>query len=130
MTLNDLLASKKNYLLYDGDCPVCSNYVAFVKFKESVGEIEVLDCRESLDIVESAREAGYELNDGMIIIIAGKLYYGKEAVHQMALLSGEKGIFNRFQSLLFRFKFVATALYPLMVFGRKCLLVLLGRSRI
>ncbi|MGI1678335.1 MAG: DUF393 domain-containing protein [Cellvibrionaceae bacterium] len=130
MTLDDLLTTKKNYLLYDGDCPVCSNYVAFVKFKESVGEIDVLDCRESPDIVTTARAAGYELNDGMILIIAGRLFYGKDAVHQMAILSGEGGIFNRFQSLLFRFKFVATILYPFMVFGRKCLLVLLGRSRI
>ncbi|MGH1469877.1 MAG: DCC1-like thiol-disulfide oxidoreductase family protein [Cellvibrionaceae bacterium] len=130
MTLDDLLASKKNYLLYDGECPVCSNYVAFVKFKERVGEIEVMDCRQFPEIVTIARASGYELNDGMILIVEGRLYYGKEAVHQMALLSGETGIFNRFQSLLFRYKFVSTLLYPLMVMGRKCLLFLIGRPRI
>lgn len=129
-TLSELVASHQNAILYDGECPVCANYVSFLHFKEDVGEVTLIDCRSHLDIVEAARNEGYDLNDGMILLLAGNLYYGDKAVQKIAQSSEKKGLFNRLQRALFRSDTTAKLLYPIMVVGRKLLLKLLGRNKI
>lgn len=129
-TLGELLASNQNTILYDGECPVCANYVNFLHFKEEVGEVELIDCRAHANIVEEARSQGFDLNDGMILILRGKLYYGDKAVQKIAQSSSKKGIFNRLQRSMFQSERAAKTLYPAMAAGRKLLLKLLGRKKI
>lgn len=127
-TLNELLANNSNAILYDGECPVCANYVSFLRFKEELGEVALIDCRADEHFVVEACELGYDLNDGMILILQGQLFYGDKAVQKIAHSSAPKGMLNRLQSYLLRTDFAAKSLYPLMVIGRKALLKLLGRS--
>lgn len=128
--LEELIASHQNTILYDGECPVCSNYVDFLQFKEEVGEVVLMDCRAHPDIVSEARARGYDLNDGMILVLNGQLFYGDKAVQKIAQSSNRQGFFNRLQSTVFQYDAAAKAFYPVLVIGRKALLKILGRSKI
>ena len=32
-----------NYLIYDGNCPFCSNYVRFTRLRENIGSVDLID---------------------------------------------------------------------------------------
>ena len=66
----------------------------------------------------------------MVLRVGDEMFYGDEALQQLARLSSRKGLFNRSMSFAFRSPRVARALYPLLTRGRGLLLRLLGRSRI
>ena len=55
---------------------------------------------------------------------------GSDAIHELALLSSKKGLFNHLMSSLFRHRQIAKLLYPALVVCRNLLLKILGRSRI
>jgi len=131
-------------LVYDGECPVCSAYVRYVRIRESVGEVVLVDARHGGEggetdpkkaalgkyWLERIRAASLDLNEGMVLIYGGRLYHGADCVHMLALLSSASGPFNRFNALLFKSPAAARVLYPVMRSGRNLLLRLLGRKRI
>ena len=40
----------RNYLLYDGDCPFCTNYVRMVQLRKAVGPVALLNMRDHPDL--------------------------------------------------------------------------------
>ena len=124
------LASDTLQILYDGDCPFCSNFVALYRIKENVGNVELTNVRERPDLVKDVRAMGYEINDGMIAIWQNKHYYGADAVSLMSMLSADKGAFAKLNRAMFTNPKVAGAVYPVLVRGRKLALKLMGRSLI
>ena len=102
-------------IVYDGDCPFCSRYVALLRLREQY-DVELVDARR-----EPARAAQYglDLNEGMIADLDGKVHHGARAVALLSRLSRTPGPL--------RFDTVADVLYPLMRFGRNAALKLLGR---
>ncbi len=122
------LSDKATYVLYDGDCPVCSRYTRFVRFREAVGEVVLLDCREHPLLLADLKAQGFNLNDGMLLSYQGQLFYGDKAVHMMATLSTPHNTFNRINAMLFRNATAVKYLYPAMVVGRKALLMLLRKK--
>jgi predicted DCC family thiol-disulfide oxidoreductase YuxK len=114
-------------LVYDGDCPVCSSYVRYVRLKESVGRIEMVNARDGGPWVERVRNAGLDLDQGMVLIYGGRFYHGADCIHMLALLSTPSGLFNRINAAVFSSPRLSGALYPLLRAGRNLLLRLLGR---
>jgi hypothetical protein len=47
-----------NFLLYDGDCPVCSAYVAMSRLRQLYPDLLVLSAREEPELVAALRQAG------------------------------------------------------------------------
>lgn len=117
-------------IIYDGECPVCKNYVTMLRLKESVGEVELIDAREDIHLAEQFLEEGYNLDNGMIVIYQQQIFYGQKAVHVMALLSTNVGAFNKMNVCLFKNEMVAKIAYPILVFLRKILLKILGKTTI
>lgn len=122
------LSDKLTYVLYDGDCPVCSRYTRFVRFRETVGDVVLLDCRQHPELLVDLKAQGINLNDGMLLSYRGQLFYGDKAVHMMAALSSRNNLFNRFNAAFFRSPTTVKYTYPVMVCGRKLLLRLLGKQ--
>jgi predicted DCC family thiol-disulfide oxidoreductase YuxK len=114
-------------LVYDGDCPVCSAYVRFVRLRESVGKVELIDARGGGPWVDRARAAGLDLNEGFALFYGERWYYGPDCIQMLALLSSPSGLFNRINAVAFRSPRVASALYPVLRGGRNLLLRILGR---
>jgi predicted DCC family thiol-disulfide oxidoreductase YuxK len=120
----------QNWLLYDGDCPFCSRYVAYLRLREAVGPVTVADARSHPELLAEALEHAYDLNEGMLLKLDGRYYHGADCINVLALLSTPSGIFNRVNRVLFRSKAVSRLSYPALRAGRNLALKLLGREQI
>ena len=83
----DTDTAPRNFLLYDGDCPFCTNYVRMVQLRKAVGPVELLDMRQHPELVAYFRDRGYDLNDGMLLRLDGHIYWGADCVNRLALSS-------------------------------------------
>lgn len=113
-------------LVYDGECPLCSNYAQFLKLKQSVKELTLIDARQGGPVVEEVRGLPHDLNDGMVAIVDGRYYVGHEALNELALLAEGRGVFNRINRLAFNSPVAARLGYPWLKLGRWLLLKLKG----
>lgn len=114
-------------IFYDGDCPVCANYVRFSRFREAVGAVRLVDVRENLPERECLEADGCDLDEGMVLEFEKHRYHGERAVHMMAVLSAPDTLFNRLNKWIFTSPRRSAALYPVLRAGRNLLLRLLGR---
>ncbi len=117
-------------LVYDGACPVCSQYVRYIRIRESAGTLLMINARDGGHWVERVVRAGLNLDEGMVLFYGGRAYHGVDCVHLLALLSTGSGVFNRLNALAFRQPGVARFSYPIMRAGRNLLLRLLRRPKL
>ena len=119
-------------LIFDRECPVCTAYSWSVGVAEGqaagVNRVNARDADHEL--VRQAKEAGLDLDDGMVVVHRGKLYHGADALNIMARLAPNRGIGNRLNKLLFGNPTIARLSYPVLRAGRNTLLRLLGRKKI
>lgn len=117
-------------LIYDGDCPVCRNYVRFMRLRESAGEVRLIDARQAPEVVQALNAEGLDLDEGMVLRLGDEAFHGDEALLRLALLSTRSGLFNRLNYWLFSSPRRARWSYPWLRAGRNVLLRLLGKSKI
>jgi predicted DCC family thiol-disulfide oxidoreductase YuxK len=122
-----MTASEPSLIVYDGDCVFCNNYVRLLRLKQSIGSVELLDARSGDPRVEQFWRDGYDLNEGMLFAHRGKIYHGNEAINVLAGLSGDSTAFNRLNGLVLSNSQTAKAVYPLLKFGRRVVLMLRGK---
>lgn len=123
-------ASEGITIVYDGECPFCSNYVTMARLRAAAGPVELKDAREGGETVRMLQARGYDLNEGMAMIEGGVVYHGADCLNRMALLSTEADWFNRLNARIFRSPRLSRALYPALRFGRSVTLRLMGRQPI
>jgi predicted DCC family thiol-disulfide oxidoreductase YuxK len=117
-------------IVYDGQCPFCSRYVALLRLREALGRVALIDARQGGPLVDEIRAAGLDLDDGMVLKMDGRLYHGDECIHRLALLSTPSGLFNRVNAAMFRSPTASRLLYPVLRTGRNAALRLLGRPKL
>ena len=117
-------------LVYDTQCPACDTYCRLVRVEESVGELKLVDARESSEIMNEITEAKLDIDQGMVVKHKGVLHYGSDAIHALALMGRQKGIFNRMNYYIFRSKTRAHLLYPILRYSRNLLLKSLRKTKI
>lgn len=122
--------TKKIFLIYDKQCPACNNYCQIVRIKKSIGDLELINARDKSDIMDNITKQGLDIDQGMVLKIDEQLYYGSDAIHALALISSQSGIFNRFNYWIFRSKRISRLLYPVLRFFRNLLLKLLNKTKI
>lgn len=118
------------WLLYDGGCPVCSSYVSKLRLRDDAPSVRFVDARQPGAELEEVREAGLDVNAGMVFKLGGGLHHGADAMRKLSLLSSSSGLFNRFSGWVLRSETRARLLYPWLRQGRDLLLVALGRRGI
>ena len=99
----DLAAPDEPFLLYDGECPFCSFYVAKSRFEARVGKpLRLIDGRAAPRLVAKLRREGYDLETGMILALDGRRFHGADAMTALEAMSavagGFAGLANRFAS--------------------------------
>jgi predicted DCC family thiol-disulfide oxidoreductase YuxK len=120
-----------NYLLYDGECPACSAYVAISRLRQLYPDLRIVSARTEPELVAELRRKGFEINDGMVLSLDGKIHYAAEATRMIAILGRNSPSRWRRTAL----GMIGTApwarpLYPWLNRGRLLLLRTLGRRPI
>jgi predicted DCC family thiol-disulfide oxidoreductase YuxK len=123
-------SQREAWLVYDGECPFCSAYVKYVRVRDSLGQLHLIDARAGSRLVHEIREAGYDLNDGMVLKVGNSYYHGADCVHALALLSSRSSLFNRLNAAVFASPRLSRIVYPVLRAGRNATLRLLGRTKI
>src|SRR5688500_15749276 len=116
-------------LVYDRACPLCHAYCQVVRIREAVGNLRIVDARESSEIMQEITNMGLDIDQGMVLKMDDQIYYGTDAIHALALISSRSGIFNRVNYWIFRSKHISKILYTLMRAGRNILLKILGKTK-
>jgi predicted DCC family thiol-disulfide oxidoreductase YuxK len=117
-------------IVYDGECPFCSSYIHFLRLRETIGDVELVDARQGGKFVEDVFAAGYDLDEGMVLVYRGRYYHGADCMHMIGLLSTPSSIFNRANKFMTRSPRVMAWIYPVLRAGRNATLRMLGRSKI
>ena len=117
----------ENLLIYDGQCPFCCRFVQWLRLRESVGKVHLIDARQGGPWVEAVWARGMDLDQGMAFRLDRQWYHGAEALEVLALLSGPVGGFNRLNRWLFGGRARARRWYPLLRGLRRLVLRVLGR---
>src|SRR5262245_46354349 len=120
-----------DFLLYDGECPACSAYVAMSRLRQLYPSLRVMSARSEPALVVALRRKGYEINEGMVLSLDGTIFFGADAVRMIASL-------GRLSPSLWRravLAFTGAApwsrpLYPWLNRGRRVLLRMLSRRPI
>ena len=112
-------------LIYDDECPFCARYARYLRLKETIGALTLINARDSEhDIVKQVIEKGLDLNEGMVAIIDGHYYHGDKALHILASISTPSTLFNKFNYYLFRSPKRSKICYPFLRAGRNFVLKL------
>lgn len=101
------------------------------RIRQNIGRVHMIDARESdHPLVREITARGLNLNEGMAVKWDERFYYGADALHVLAMLGSEEGIFSRVNHVVFSRPKLARAIYPYMVAGRKLTLRILRRQPI
>ena len=117
-------------LVYDKECPLCDAYCRLVRIRRDVGRLTIVDARENSEILREITDNGLDIDQGMVLKMGDRLYYGSDAIHALALISSRSGFFNRFNYRVFKSRRLSAWLYPVFRFFRNLLLKTLGKTKI
>ena len=117
-------------IVYDGECPLCKDYVRRVRLVESAGEVVLIDARSNTQAVQSCWDLGYDLDQGVIVVIGPSIYQGAAAITALARLSSNNTLFNKLNHWLLAHEPLTRTAYPLMKMARRLVLWLRGSKRL
>ena len=117
-------------LVYDKECPVCNAYCQIVRIRETIGDLKIVDARDTSEVLDEITAQGLDIDQGMVLKMGGQLYYGSDAMHALALISSRSGLLNRLNYWIFKSKSISSWLYPILRSFRNLLLKVLGKTKI
>ncbi len=113
-------------VIYDGACPFCRRYVRLLRLREAAGPVTLLSARDADPRIVQYQQQGFDLDQGMLVVMDGVVHVGAEAMRVLALCSTPVGWFNRCNRWIFSSVRWSRRLYPLLRAGRAVALRLLG----
>jgi predicted DCC family thiol-disulfide oxidoreductase YuxK len=129
--MKNLLAAQEDvWLVYDDECPICRTYCKYVRIRETVGRLRLVDARQPGPLRDEITAAGLDIDQGMVLKFKKQTYYGADAIHMLSLFSTSSGWFNRLCFLFFGTRWGARVFYPIGRMLRNLVLKLLGISYI
>lgn len=114
------------YLIYDDECPLCRSSAHALNIKNAVGNLVLINARESHPLVQSAYAQGFDPDQGIVVIYNDQYYFGADATHFLALLNSPHGMLNALTASLLRVKLFAKLVYPVVKAIRRLLLSVKG----
>lgn len=119
-----------SFVVYDGECVFCQNYVQFVRLRNTIGPVELIDARSGDPRVKAVEREGLDLDEGMVFVWNGRIFHGEAAVHVLAGLSSDLTFASRLNRKIFSNRVLARIFYPALKFGRRITLLARGRKLI
>ena len=118
------------FLLYDGECPVCSRYVLWTNIRNKNPDIALLDARQQPELVAALRTEGIEINNTMFLQVDGRRFVGAAAMAKISVYMPQNTLPQRILRSLTSSQLLFQTIYPGLGLGRKLLLALLRRRQI
>ena len=117
-------------VVYDGDCPFCSDYAAYQRLREAGAELELLDARAHRESLAAMGITAADLEDGMVVFVDGTRHDGADAMHALSQLTRPpRRWWVRAVAAITASRPLARAIYPALKLGRRIVLRLLGIER-
>ena len=117
-------------IVYDGECPFCSNFVSLANLRKLGYEVTLVNAREDDNEIVRDVAKKYDLDDGMVVLIGEKVLYGSMAAHFLSTGFDIKNPVAFLYSIMLSNRLVSRCIYPLLVRGRKIYFKLLGKPLI
>lgn len=130
MSNNTDTLKRSDFLLYDGECPVCSRYVLWTNIRNKHPEIALLDARQQPELVAALRTEGIEINNTMLLQVDGRSFVGAAAMAKISSYMPQNTLRQRVLRRLTSSQLLLQSIYLGLVLGRKLLLALLRRRQI
>jgi len=119
-----------SFVLYDGECPVCSRFVAWNRLREIRPDIRLIDARQAHDLVTQFREHGIEINDTMVIKLGNLVLVGSDAFAAVVKLGAPRPTVSTMLIKWLANSPIMGPMYPFLVVCRKLLLRVMRREQI
>lgn len=116
-------------VVYDKQCPVCHAYCELVRAADPHSTL-LLDARADSELMREITRRKLDIDEGMVVEVDGALFYGADAIYELARTGNRQHWFTRTTALLFRYRWMARLSYPAFKAVRNLLLKLLGIRRI
>ncbi len=110
------------YLLYDGECLLCSNTALALRLRQQVKAMTLINARQQHVLVNKVNQLGLDLNQGIVVFYQGTVTSGYKAMHYLAQLAARPNLFNKILASVFKYKWVNFVCYPLFKMLRRILL--------
>ena len=120
-------SEEKIVLIYDGECPICCRYSAYVRLRQKMN-LELTNAREAPDMVADLKGRGYDLNQGMALLWGERVYLGRDALLVIDGLTYAQGFWDAPLRLMLRIPGFARVVYPICKAVRWIALKLLGKN--
>ena len=120
------------WFVYDGECPICQMAATMYKVRKNVGQLHVIDARTetSHPLLQEIKQAGMNLDMGMVIKYENQLHHGGDALALMAEIGSKSDWFNKLNRTLFQNNLFASLSYPFMKAARNMALKAKGVGKI
>ena len=120
----------KNWLLYDGECPLCRSYVSYLRLKDISPDFALRDARAEPDLVSHLFAKGMDVDEGFVLMWNGRLHHGADAIQMLSILASGNAALSALNRAVFRSPRISALIYPVLKAGRSTLLKLLGRKKL
>lgn len=124
------MESEPVQVVYDKQCPVCHAYCRLVESPLGADRVTLIDARDDSELMAEITRRGLDIDQGMVVRTGDELYYGADAIVQLARLGPGNRMFDRINRLLFKQPRLAHVCYPLMRSVRNVLLKILRVDKI
>ena len=118
------------FLVYDKECPACDLYCKLVRVRKSIGNLILVDARNPGSFMDEITAAGLDIDQGMVLIVGDRMYYGADAIHILAIMGTRAGVFNRLAYWCFKSRAASSVVYPVLRSCRNLLLKILRKTKI
>jgi len=119
---------QKLLLIYDGDCPLCRNYVAAQRLRQQFGQLTLLNARylplQAPEVLAELQLQALVLDQTMLLRLDGRWLKGAEVIQLLASVN-DPNWRNRLWLWWFQSADRARYSYPVLRAGRNVLLKLL-----
>ena len=78
-------------LVYDWECPACDAYCRLVRIQRSVGTLRLVNAREPSVVIDEITQAGLDIDQGVVVKMGGRLYYGKRCGRDLLTVAVRRG---------------------------------------
>tara|TARA_B100000989_G_scaffold285515_1_gene253292 strand:- start:175 stop:555 length:381 start_codon:yes stop_codon:yes gene_type:complete len=119
-----------NYtFIYDGECPFCNHFAELLEIKSKITNINILDGRKNLTLINTLLDKGYDLDKGAILLKDEEIFHGAEAINTICKkINNPSGSLLLLLSRIFKSTKRTKVLFPILVRARRFALISKGVS--